>query len=77
MKRGAEASLVVIMGCKAVHTGQAMTFEEMLNDTLEFAPGLDQLTADSAAPVRPGPSGIYPCPQPGRLKDREYDSAAS
>lgn len=75
VKRGAEASLVVIMGRKAVHTGQAVTFEEMLNDTHEFAPGLDQLTADSPAPVRPGALGIYPGPQPGRLKDREYDSA--
>ena len=72
VKRGAEASLVVLMGRKAVHTGQAVTFDDMLNDTREFAPGVDQLTADSPAPVRPGPNGIYPVPQPGQLKMDEY-----
>ena len=72
VKRGAEAALVVAMGRKAVHTGQAVTFEEMLNDSHEFAPDLDKLTQDSPAPVRLGADGLYPGPQPGRLKDREY-----
>ena len=72
VKRGAEASLVVIMGRKAVHTGQSVTFEEMLNDTREFAPDVHMLTAASAAPVQRGPDGIYPVPQPGRLKELEY-----
>jgi predicted dehydrogenase len=71
-KRGIEASLVVLMGRKAVHTGQSVTFEEMLNDAHEFAPGLDKLTMDSPAPVRAGSDGVYPVPQPGRLKDREF-----
>lgn len=72
VKRGAEAALVVAMGRKAVHTGQSVTFDEMLNDSHEFAPGVDQLTMDSPAPVRLGPDGIYPAPQPGLLGDREY-----
>ncbi|MHC1769233.1 MAG: Gfo/Idh/MocA family protein [Verrucomicrobiia bacterium] len=72
VKRGAEAALVVAMGRKAVHTGQSVTFDEMLNDSHEFAPGVDQLTMDSPAPVRLGPDGIYPTPQPGLLGDREY-----
>ena len=71
VKRGAEAALVVAMGRKAVHTGQTVTFEEMLNDEHEFAPGVDQLTMDSPAPVQMGADGLYPIPQPGRLKDRE------
>lgn len=77
VKRGAEASLVVAMGRKAVHTGQAVTFEEMLNDTHEFAPHVDKLTADAPAPVQPGKDGLYPLPQPGRLKDREYETDQS
>jgi hypothetical protein len=72
VKRGAEAALVVAMGRKAVHTGQSVTFEEMMNDAHEFAPGVSSLTMNSPAPVQLGPGGVYPTPQPGRLKDREY-----
>jgi predicted dehydrogenase len=71
VKRGAEAALVVAMGRKAVHTGRTVTFEEMLNDEHEFAPGVGQLTMNSPAPVQVGADGLYPSPQPGRLKDRE------
>jgi hypothetical protein len=71
-KRGTEASLVVTMGRKAVHTGQTVTFDEMLNDAHEFAPGLDKLTMDSPAPVQIGPEATYAVPQPGRLKEREF-----
>jgi len=77
VKRGAEASLVVAMGRKAVHTGQAITFEAMLNDATEFAPGVDKMTAESAAPVLPGPDGMYPAPQPGRLQLEEYQTGRS
>jgi predicted dehydrogenase len=72
VKRGAEASLVVAMGRKAAHTGQSVTFEDMLNDTREFAPDVDKFTNESPAPVQPGSDGVYPLPQPGRLKDQEY-----
>ncbi len=72
VKRGAEAALVVAMGRKAAHTGQTVTFEEMLSDTHEFAPGVDKFSMDSPAPVQPGPDGRYPMPQPGRLEDREF-----
>ena len=71
-KRGAEASLVVTMGRKAVHTGQTVTYDEMLNDAHEFAPGVDKLTMDSPAPTQIGLEGTYPVPQPGRLKEREF-----
>jgi predicted dehydrogenase len=72
VKRGAEASLVVAMGRRAVHTGQIVTFEDMLHGEEEFAPDVDELTADSPAPVKPGPDGRYPQPQPGIKKTREF-----
>jgi predicted dehydrogenase len=72
VKRGTEASLVVLMGRKAVHTGQTVTYDEMLNDAHEFAPGVDKLTMESAAPVQMAAEGTYPVPQPGRLKEREF-----
>ena len=45
VKRGVEASLVTSMGRMAAHTGQEITFDEMLNSDHEFAPGIDKLTA--------------------------------
>jgi predicted dehydrogenase len=72
VRRSAEAGLVTAMGRRAVHTGQAVTFDEMLNSQDEFAPDVDRLTMDSPAPVQAGPDGRYPTPQPGVLKDREY-----
>jgi len=71
-KRGAEASLVTAMGRRAAHTGQIVTFKEMLEDGHEFAPEVDRLKMDSPAPVQAGSDGKYPVPEPGRKKDREY-----
>lgn len=72
VKRGAEASLVTSMGRMAAHTGQTVTFEEILNCQHEFAPKVDQLTDGAPAPLRLLPDGKYPVPQPGVLKNREY-----
>ena len=72
VKRGAEASMVASMGRLAAHTGQLVTFDQMLNHEHEFAPGVDKLTLDGPAPLRLGPDGRYPVPQPGINKTREY-----
>jgi hypothetical protein len=56
----------------AAHTGQEVSYEEFLEHPHEMAPGLDQFTETSTAPLRPGPDGRYPAPQPGILRDREY-----
>ncbi len=72
VKRGAEASMVASMGRMAAHTGQLITFDEMLNCEHEFAPDVDKLTLDGPAPLRLGPDGRYPVPQPGITKTREY-----
>ncbi|MBL9189447.1 MAG: Gfo/Idh/MocA family oxidoreductase [Opitutaceae bacterium] len=72
VKRGVEASLVTSMGRMSAHTGQVITFDQMLNCEHEFAPGLDSLTADSPAPLQPGPDGKYPVPRPGIETKREY-----
>jgi predicted dehydrogenase len=72
VKRGAEASLVTSMGRMAAHTGQVITYDDILNCKHEFAPEVDKLTMDSPAPVQIGAEDRYPGPQPGILKDREY-----
>jgi predicted dehydrogenase len=73
VKRGAEASLVTSMGRMAAHTGQVITFDDMLNCKNEFAPDVDKLTMTSPAPLQLDKlTKHYPCPQPGIVKDREY-----
>jgi predicted dehydrogenase len=71
-KRGALGSMVTSMGRMAAHTGQVVTFDDMLNCQHEFAPDVDKLSMDSPGPVRLDAEGKYPVPQPGILKDREY-----
>lgn len=72
VKRGVEASVATSMGRMATHTGQEITFLDMLNSDHEFAPNLDKLTKDTPAPLQPGPNGRYPQPQPGNASRREY-----
>ncbi|MBN1125554.1 MAG: Gfo/Idh/MocA family oxidoreductase [Sedimentisphaerales bacterium] len=72
VERGAIASMVASMGRMAAHTGQVITYEQMLNCEHEFAPDVDKLTMDSPAPLLLGTDGKYPVPQPGILTNREY-----
>ncbi len=73
VKRGALASLVTSMGRMAAHTGQVITFDQMLNCKCEFAPDVDKLTMTSPAPLQLDRlTKRYPAPQPGIIKDREY-----
>lgn len=72
VKRGVEASLVTSMGRMAAHTGQIITYEQVLSCGHEFATDVDKLAMDSPAPLQAGSDGKYPIPQPGINKDREY-----
>ena len=72
VKRGCEASLVTSMGRMAAHTGQTITFEQILNCEHEFAPDVDKLTMDSPAPLQMTEEGHYPIPQPGVKRTREF-----
>ncbi|HEX5050771.1 MAG TPA: Gfo/Idh/MocA family oxidoreductase [Planctomycetota bacterium] len=69
---GVKTSLVTAMGRMAAHTGQEITYDDMLAGDHEFAPDVDKLTLDSAAPLLAGPDGRYPVPMPGQKKLREY-----
>ena len=65
VKRGVEASLTTSMGRIAAHSGQEITFEELLNSEQEYAPNVDKLTFDSPPPVPADTNGRYPQPEPG------------
>ena len=71
-RRGVEASLVTSMGRMAAHTGQEISYDDMLNCDHEFAPGVDKLTLTSPAPLPAGKDGKYPIPMPGVTRPREY-----
>ncbi|WP_437185622.1 Gfo/Idh/MocA family protein [Planctomicrobium sp. SH668] len=70
--RGVKASLVTSMGRMAAHTGQVITYDQILNEGQEFAPGLDTLKADGPAPVQATENGKYPVPAPGLKGELEY-----
>jgi predicted dehydrogenase len=76
VKHGVEASLVTSMGRMAAHTCQVITYEDFLNNDHEFAPGIDKLNEKSPAPLAAGPDGLYPVPQPGINRKREYGAEA-
>jgi predicted dehydrogenase len=70
--RGVQASLVTSMGRMAAHTGQEITYDDMLNHPDEYAPNADKYTLDSPPPLRSAEDGTYPIPMPGIIKHHEY-----
>jgi predicted dehydrogenase len=76
IERSAKSSLVTCMGRMAAHTGQIITYDQMLNCPHEFAPNVDRLTLDGPAPLVADKDGKYPIPRPGIIKDREYGETA-
>jgi predicted dehydrogenase len=74
VQRGVEASLVTSMGRMAAHTGQVVTWDDILNCKHEFAPNLEKLTLDGPAPLLANAEGKYPVPLPGLTTRREYET---
>ncbi|MEX0724995.1 MAG: Gfo/Idh/MocA family oxidoreductase [Planctomycetaceae bacterium] len=72
-ERGAIASLVTSMGRMAAHTGQVITYEDILNHDHEFAPQVAELVIDGPAPLQADAEGKYPIPLPGITKKNEYE----
>jgi predicted dehydrogenase len=70
--RSIKSSLVSSMGRFAGHTGQEITYDQLLNDPHEYAPNIDKMTLNGPAPVMPDAEGRYPIPQPGICTKTEY-----
>jgi predicted dehydrogenase len=68
-RRSALSNVADLMGRAAVHTGQIVTWDEMMNSNFQFCPGLEELTAESPAPVTADAAGFYPVPIPGQWKE--------
>ena len=71
-KRGAEASLVQIMGRMAVHTGHVDHLGRGTQPRARIRARPGQADDGFAAPLLVGPDGKYPLPQPGINTQREY-----
>jgi hypothetical protein len=70
--RGVQASVVSSMGRMAAHTGQEISYDDMLNHPDEYAPDVDKFTMDSPPPLRSAADGTYPIPMPGIVIHSEY-----
>ena len=70
--RGVQASLVTSMGRMAAHTGQEVTYDQMLNLQDVYAPGVEAFQMDSPPPVHSDAQGRYPVPMPGIVTHHEY-----
>jgi predicted dehydrogenase len=67
-ERCAKATLVGILGRLAAHSGQLVTWDDALASEAELAPGLEQLTWESDAPVLPDAEGRYTVAMPGMTR---------
>jgi len=68
-KRAAYSDLTTLMGRAACHTGQAVTWDQMMKSTFQFCKDLDTLSAESPAPVQADKNGQFPVPIPGPWRE--------
>jgi predicted dehydrogenase len=64
-ERCIHANFAALMARAAVHTGQIVTWDQMLASQFQFCPNVDRLSFDSPAPVSADAQGRYPAPIPG------------
>jgi predicted dehydrogenase len=68
-RRAVFSDLTALMGRAACHTGQTVTWEQMMKSDFQFCDHLDRLNADSPPPVEAGENGQFPVPIPGVWKE--------
>ncbi|MDY0355230.1 MAG: hypothetical protein RBR19_05080 [Sedimentisphaerales bacterium] len=68
VKRAAYTNLASIMGRAAIHTGQIVTWDQMMASNFRFCQDVN-FTLDSPAPVQADAEGRYPVPIPGQWSE--------
>jgi len=68
-RRAGEADVAALMGRIATHSGQWVTWDDVMSSDFQFVEDIDHMTFDTPAPIHEGPDGIYPAPQPGITKE--------
>ena len=69
IKRAVYSDLTTLMGRAACHTGQTVTWDEIMKSNFQFCDYLDDLSYDSPAPVKADENGQFPVPIPGQWKE--------
>jgi predicted dehydrogenase len=64
-RRAALSNLAAIMGRAAVHTGNVVTWDQMMASTFQFCANAASLNDGSPAPIRADAHGRYSLPIPG------------
>lgn len=65
-RRAGEAELATLMGRAAAHTGQMVTWDEVLHSDFQYVADVGGMTFDTPAPIQTdAATGIYPAPMPG------------
>ena len=68
-RRAGEAEVAALMGRIATHTGQYITWDQVMKSNFQFVPDIDSMTFETEVPIHAGSDGIYPAPQPGITKE--------
>jgi predicted dehydrogenase len=68
-RRAGEAEVAALMGRAAAHTGQTITWDQVMNSDFQFVNDIDSMDYGTPAPISEGPDGIYAPPQPGLTKE--------
>jgi predicted dehydrogenase len=68
-KRAVYSDLTTLMGRAACHTGQTVTWDEMMQSRFQFCKDYDALTAASPGPAKADENGQFDVPVPGRWKE--------
>ena len=69
LKRAIYSDLTTLMGRAACHTGQTVTWDQIMESRFQFCDYLDDLDYDSPAPVKADEDGRFPVPIPGKWKE--------
>jgi len=69
IKRAVYSDLTSLMGRAACHTGQTVTWDQIMKSRFQFCDYLDKLDYDSPAPVKADEDGRFPVPIPGQWKE--------
>jgi hypothetical protein len=59
------SDLTSLMGRAACHTGQTVTWDDVMKSRFQFCNDLDTLSPASPVPVEPDDEGRFPVPIPG------------
>ena len=69
LKRAVYSDMTTLMGRAACHTGQTVTWDQMMESRFQFCDYLDKLDYNSPVPVRADENGQFPVPVPGKWKE--------